>query len=145
MEFPILTASPGLPPETSTQAQMCRWHFALGKRTRLGSKARRLFIQADDGKCLIYVPVIVLWEAAVLAGRGYIKIPQRFDHWCRAVENGPGFAIAALDWLDVDEARKLPFADPYDCLITATALRHGMPLITGDHAIAESGLVETIW
>jgi PIN domain nuclease of toxin-antitoxin system len=120
-------------------------YFAQGKRALLGPKAKRIFLQADDGKCLVYVPVIVLWEAALLAERGYIKIPQRFDHWCRSIEHGRGFAIAALDWLDVDEARKLPFDDPYDCLIAGTALRHDMPLITRDHAIIDSGLVETIW
>lgn len=120
-------------------------YFAQGKRARLGRMARRVFLQADEGRCLIYIPVIVLWEVALLAGRGYIEIPQRFDHWCRSLENGPGFAIAPLEWFDVDEARKLPYADPYDCLIAGAALRHDMPLITGDKAIVDSGLVRTIW
>jgi PIN domain nuclease of toxin-antitoxin system len=120
-------------------------YFAQGKPSLLGPKASRIFSQADQGKCLIYLPVLVLWEAALLAARGYIKIPQRFDHWCRSIENSSGFAIAALEWLDVDDARKLPFPDPFDCLIAGTALRHGMPLITRDEAIILSGLVETIW
>jgi PIN domain nuclease of toxin-antitoxin system len=120
-------------------------YFAQGRRAFLGPKVRRLFQQADEGKCLIYVPVIVLWEVAILAARSYIQIPQRFDHWCRSIENSRGFAIAEFDWLDVDEARKLPFSDPYDCLIAGTAIRHEMPLITRDQIIVDSGLVETIW
>jgi len=50
-----------------------------------------------------------------------------------------------LEWLDVDAARTLPFSDPYDCLIAGTALRMGLPLITQDEEIVESGLIETVW
>lgn len=120
-------------------------YFAQGKRALLGPRSRSLFIEADEGRCLIYVPAIVLWEVAILVARGYIQIPQRFDHWCRGIENSPGFAMAALEWLDVDEARKLPFSDPFDCLIAGSAIRREMPLITRDRAIMESGLVDTIW
>ena len=40
---------------------------------------------------------------------------------------------------------ELPFDDPFDCLIAGTALRIGVPLITKDTVISESGLVETVW
>ena len=120
-------------------------YFAQRKHALLGPKARRLFMQADEGKCLIYIPAIVLWEVATLVARNYIQIPQRFDHWCRSIENSPGFTVAALEWLDVDEARKLPFPDPFDCLIAGSAIRHQMPLITRDRAIIDSRLIETIW
>jgi PIN domain len=56
------------------------------------------------------------------------------------IENSAGFAIMPLDWLDVEEARKLRFADPYDCLIAGTAIRLNMPLITRDHVIVDSKL-----
>jgi prevent-host-death family protein len=48
-------------------------------------------------------------------------------------------------WEDVNEARTLPFDDPFDCLIAGTAIRMGMPLITKDAAMCDSGLLETIW
>ena len=56
-----------------------------------------------------------------------------------------GFQIQPLLWEDVNEARGLPFDDPFDCLIAGTALRIGVPLITKDTVISESGLLETVW
>jgi len=76
--------------------------------------------------------------------RRRIELP-RFDQWCRRIEASRGFSIVALEWLDVDAARTLPFSDPYDCLIAGTALRMGLPLITQDEEIVESGLIETVW
>lgn len=119
--------------------------YAQTKHARLSSKVRRLFKAADAGRVLIHVPTIVLWEIAMLVSRRNLVIPQRFDHWCRSIENSPGFDIVPLDWLDVDAARKLPFQDPYDCLIAGTAIRLEIPLITRDKTIVESELVETLW
>jgi PIN domain nuclease of toxin-antitoxin system len=120
-------------------------YHSRGKTSQLGIKARRLFQKADSGNSLIYIPTIALWEIAVLVARRYLDLPYHFDHWCRSIENSAGFAIMPLDWLDVEEARKLPFADPYDCLIAGTAIRLNMPLITRDHVIVDSKLVETVW
>ena len=42
--------------------------------------------------------------------------------------------------------RDLPMLkDPFDRMITATALRLRVPLITADRAIAEAGVVRVIW
>ena len=120
-------------------------YHSRGKASQLGIRARRLFQKADSGNSLIYVPTIALWEIAVLVARRYLDLPYHFDHWCRSIENSAGFAIMPLDWLDVEEARRLPFADPYDCLIAGTAIRLNMPLITRDHVIVDSKLVETVW
>jgi PIN domain nuclease of toxin-antitoxin system len=35
--------------------------------------------------------------------------------------------------------------NPADCLITATALTYGVPLVTKDERIQRSGVVATIW
>jgi hypothetical protein len=51
--------------------------------------------------------------------------------------------------LDVTAAfRQIPrdaLGDPWDRFITATAMTLGLPLVTRDRRIRESGLVETIW
>jgi PIN domain nuclease of toxin-antitoxin system len=38
-----------------------------------------------------------------------------------------------------------PLRDPIDCLIAATALTHGVPLVTKDERIQRSGVVATVW
>ena len=120
------------------------FYQAFGKPTRLGRNARKLFESADVGRSLIYVPTAVLWEIAKIVDWA-VKPVRRFDHWCRTLEAHRGYAIAPLEWTDVDEARRLPFSDPLDCLIVGTAIRLGLPLITKDRLIEESGLVETVW
>jgi PIN domain nuclease of toxin-antitoxin system len=120
------------------------YHAQL-KPARLGKQARRLFLDADAGKTLIYVPAVVLWEVWMRVKDGDFSLPMRFDQWCRGLEASPGFAIAPMGWQVVDESRRYPFKDPFDCLIAGTAAYLGMPLITRDKEISESGLIETVW
>jgi PIN domain nuclease of toxin-antitoxin system len=119
--------------------------YTQAKSGRLGKRAKALFEDAEEDRKLIHVPSVVLWELSSVVMDGTISLDQRFDHWCRALDSKRGFQIQSLLWEDVNEARGLPFPDPFDCLIAGTALRLGMPLITRDAAISESGLVETIW
>jgi PIN domain nuclease of toxin-antitoxin system len=120
-------------------------YHAQMKSTRLGRKARRVFLDADDGNTLIYVPAVVLWEVWARIREGDFILPMRFDHWCRGLDASPGFVIEPLGWQIVDESRRFPFKDPFDCIIAGTATHLGMPLITKDTDISDSGLVETLW
>jgi PIN domain nuclease of toxin-antitoxin system len=104
-----------------------------------------LFTKADRGEVVIHVPTASLWEVAVLAKADVIELPTRFDRWCRSLGGSAGFALEPLLPEDVNEARHLPFPDPFDCLIAGTAIRLGVPLLTKDETIADSGLVETVW
>ena len=113
------------------------------KYSKLGNRTRRLFRDAEEGQTLIYVPSVVLWEIG--RPNGPLEPSERFDHWCRSLDSAPGYTIEPLDWQDVYEARNLPFRGPMDCLIAGTAIRLGMPLITKDVAITDSGLVQTVW
>jgi PIN domain nuclease of toxin-antitoxin system len=120
-------------------------HYAFVKKSALGKDSRKAFEKADAGETIIYVPSVVLWEISLLAELGRIHLRQTFEHWCRALENKKGFSIVSLDWLDIKEARQLPFSDPMDCFIAGTALRLDVPLITKDREIADSNLVQTVW
>ena len=118
-------------------------HYA--RKSLLGKDARRVFEKADAGETIVFIPSVVLWEVSNLAKSGRIRLPQSFEHWCRSFDSKPGFSIVSLDWLDVQEARHLPFAEPIDCFIAGTALRLDAPLITKDREIVDSNLVPTIW
>jgi PIN domain nuclease of toxin-antitoxin system len=120
-------------------------YYVEKKRARLGKDARRIFEHADERETLIYVPTAVLWEISRRLAEGALVFPVNFDQWCRALDKADGFSIAALEWQDVSEARRFPFKDPFDCLIAGTAAHLGVPLITKDAEIRDSGLVETIW
>jgi PIN domain nuclease of toxin-antitoxin system len=120
------------------------WH-AQGKTGRMGKQARRLFDHAEQGSALIYVPSVVLWEISLLSIKGKLRFTMRFDQWCRQLQDSTGFEIHLLEWEDIHEAREMPFSDPFDGMIAATAARLNIPLITKDVEISESGKVETIW
>ena len=120
-------------------------YFAQMKPARLGRRARRLFRDAEDGRSLIYIPAIVLWEVWMRVVEGDFTLPMRFDHWCRGFDEAPGFAVEPLNWRCIDESRQFSFNDPFDCLIAGTDAHLGMPLITKDADISDSDLIETIW
>src|SRR5687768_9953628 len=103
-------------------------YYAASKHARLGRESRRLFKRAEAGTVVIYVPAIVLWEVWQRVSEGAIVLPSRFEHWCRALESSPGFAIEPLTWQAVDHSRQFRFKDPFDCLIAGTASHLGMPL-----------------
>ena len=107
-------------------------YYAASKHAKLGRDSRRLFKAAETGTVLIYIPAVVLWEVWQTVSEGAVVLPSRFDHWCRALESNPGFAIEPLTWQAVDHSRQFRFKDPFDCLIAGTASHLGMPLITKD-------------
>ena len=127
-----------------TDTHPLAWYVGL-KQARFGRRSLRLFEDAKSAKTVIFIPTAVLWEIADLGKAGLLELPSRFDHWCRNLDSDPGFAIEPLTWSDVDEARRLPFNDPFDCLIVGAAIRLDCPLITKDEAIVDSKLVETVW
>src|SRR5262245_40799688 len=100
-------------------------HYAQRKHSKLGRRALQLFKDADEAKTVIHIPTVVLWEIACLIRAGFVKLPNRFDHWCRDLNGKRGFIVEPLSAEDVNEGRLLPFPDPFDCLIAGTALRLG--------------------
>jgi PIN domain nuclease of toxin-antitoxin system len=120
-------------------------YYVAEKPSRLGKHARRIFQKAENHQALIYVPTTVLWEMSRRLAEGSITFSMPFDQWCRSLEAHAGFSVAALEWQDVDEARRFGFKDPFDCLIAGTAARLKMPLITKDTQISGSGRIETVW
>ena len=120
-------------------------YYTDEKLKRLGKNARRVFQKAESNSALIYVPTVALWEVSQRLAEGTLTLSMAFDEWCHELDATGGFSIAALEWQDVHEARRFRFRDPFDCLIAGTAARLGMPLITKDARICESGLIETVW
>jgi PIN domain nuclease of toxin-antitoxin system len=120
-------------------------HYSFTRKPLLGKNARKIFEKADVGETIVFIPSVVLWEVSLLAELGRIHLNQSFEHWCRSLDNKSGFSIVSLEWLDIKEARHLPFSDPIDRFIAGTAVRLDVPLITKDRGIVESNRLQTIW
>jgi PIN domain nuclease of toxin-antitoxin system len=120
--------------------------FSTGDLRRMSARCRRIFERAEEQRDRVHVPVICFFEVALLLERGRLQSQLSFEDWHRLIAAHPGLPIEALEWDDIREARGLVrLADPFDRLITGTALRLDVPLLTNDERIRASGAVRTVW
>jgi len=119
--------------------------YASDTHRQLSRKALRVFNSASRAESLIYIPVFVLWEIAMLLRIGRISLREPYPVWVENLSSQRGFALPPLDVRVLSEAYSYPFADPFDSVITATAQVMDLPLITRDSVISDSELVEIYW
>jgi PIN domain nuclease of toxin-antitoxin system len=121
-------------------------HHITGRQRRLGRRARDIFDRADRGLDTIIVPFTVLEEVLLLSEVGKIHIPLPFREFVISLDKADNVDLAVNDTAVLLEAAIFATTrDPYDRMIIAQARVAGLPLITGDGKIQESGLVRTVW
>jgi PIN domain nuclease of toxin-antitoxin system len=93
------------------------------------------------------VSAVTAWEIAVLHQRRRIEINRDALLWIRDLETTRNLIVLPITTEIGVRAAELHdvLRDPIDCLIAATALMHGVPLVTKDERIQRSGVVTTIW
>lgn len=103
--------------------------------------------KAFDTAGLVAVSAISVREIAILHGRKRITIATDPIEWLRDLEETRGLRVLPIPTAVSLRAAELHeiLRDPMDCLIAATALTHGVPLVTKDERIQRSGVVATIW
>lgn len=128
-----------------TDAHALIW-YAQSERRKLGPVARKIFDAADDGKAVVYVPVVVLAEISESIQKGKIRLGRPFSGWAEELLASKQFVPVDLTWEIVQRAEEL-YAIPErgDRLIAATAAQLGFPLITRDPEIAAAAGVEVVW
>lgn len=120
------------------------FHAAGGGK--LGPKAKALFEGAEDGRTIVYVPAAVLWEVSLLARIVRINLRRPVREFFADLFSNPAYQPHDLTPAQVFDADELRFTrDPFDGLIVAAARDLGLPLVTRDGAIRESGSVRAIW
>jgi PIN domain nuclease of toxin-antitoxin system len=121
-------------------------HHVTGRRSRLGRKALRVFDAVKRGRDIMVVPFTVLEEVMLLSEIGTIRLPLPFREFVVSIRQAENFDLGVNDTdLLLEAATFTTVRDPYDRLIIAQARVAGLPLITGDEQIQESGLVRTVW
>jgi PIN domain nuclease of toxin-antitoxin system len=118
---------------------------AAGSR-RLGRRAAAMFEAAERRSALIYVPVAVMWESALLSWVGRIDLQRSPADFFGDLFSNPAYQPLDLTpelVYAADAAR--PNRDPFDALICAAARHLELPLLTRDGEIRRSGLVTVIW
>ena len=124
------------------------WYLLDDPDRRLSPAALTALEQAEstDGIDVSVASVVDLWY--VIRTRGTFTDDQLNE--VLGLLHDPKTSLeAAPITLDVTaKFRQIPrdaLGDPWDRFITATAMALGLPLVTRDRRIRESGLVETIW
>jgi PIN domain nuclease of toxin-antitoxin system len=119
--------------------------YATNRHANLSWKALSAFNGASRDEALIYIPSFVFWEIALLLKVGRISLKEGYGDWADHLVAQPGFDIAPFSVEVTSEAYTYPFSDPFDAVITATAKVMELALITRDHDITDSGLVDIHW
>jgi PIN domain nuclease of toxin-antitoxin system len=121
-------------------------HHVTGRKQRLGRRARSIFDRSDRGANTIVVRFSVLEEVLLLTEAGRVQIPLPFREFVISLDISVNVELAANDTaVLLESAMFTTIRDPYDRMIIAQARVAGLPLITGDGEIHDSGLVRTVW
>jgi PIN domain nuclease of toxin-antitoxin system len=113
---------------------------------KLGPRARAHFQASERREALTYIPAAVIWEVSLLARVVRINLHRPVRDFFADLFSNPAYQPLTLTADQVYLADELRFTrDPFDALICAAARDLGLPLLTRDVAIRESGTVEVIW
>jgi PIN domain nuclease of toxin-antitoxin system len=133
----------GLPEVILLDTHVVIWFLSEG--SRLSTRARDAISQARGAGGLA-VASVTLYELAQLAACGRITVRPSVDALlnevtqCFAIRNITAHIALASTQFNAPYPR-----DPMDRLIGATALVEGIPLVTADERIQNSGQIQTIW
>ena len=114
----------------------------VGGKSELSAKARAVLNARPIG-----IAAITCFEITQLTERGRFALDREVTDWLEDVVALPQVAVLPLTMDVAVTAGKLrdPLRDPIDRIIVATVLHLGVPLVTKDRKIIESGVVPTIW
>jgi PIN domain nuclease of toxin-antitoxin system len=113
---------------------------------QLSVKAREAIVEARiEGEPLLYSP-LSLYEIAYAAGRKRLRLNSATAKFIAMVEAKLEPApISTAILLCAAELAEPFHGDPFDRVITATAVVHGFTLITHDLQIRRAGACKTLW
>ena len=121
-------------------------YHLIGQSRRLGRRARAVFDRAERGRDTILIPFTALEEVMLLTEVGKIHLPMPFRDLLISFMQADNFDLGVNDAQVLLEAAALTgIKDPYDRLIVSQARVAGLPLLTGDEEIQDSGLVRVVW
>lgn len=118
--------------------------FYLTDFSKLKARAKAAFNRFDNGEAVLFVPWIVIAELFWLARK--LASNMDFSAEFQKLRNHP-----QIIFIELDAEQVLNFPKPgkitemHDRIIAGVAYKFGIPLITRDQNIKDSGYVRTIW
>ncbi len=117
--------------------------WCLADDHRLGKNVHALVSSSSRNDLVI--SDVVLLETSLLVTRGRLRVEGGEEAFLESI--AASFRVLPIDprIARLAATLDLPHGDPFDRVITATALVHGIPLATRDRQIVASGKVEVVW
>lgn len=114
---------------------------------RLAPAQRRVLDQTEASGASLGISAITLWELAMLASRERIQAPGPIDVWLAELERDPAIEVLSItgriSFESVQLGSRFP-GDPADRIIAATAICHGLTLLTADRRIRDAAIVAVL-
>ena len=123
------------------------WIWWISNIEKLSPKALNAINKARSESSIV-ISSISTWKIALLVEKGRLELSVSVRDWVRKTEGLPFVRFAPVDNTISLRSVSLPgefHAEPADCIITATAMTMGIPLVTRDEKILGYPHVNTIW
>lgn len=121
------------------------WVWWVGETGDLSRAAERAISEAEQ----IGISTISCWEVAMLVARGRLELTLEAGRWVETALAMPRVVELQLDARTAVRAggldrKKFP-GDPADRIIYATAVEHGVPLVSQDTKITDFDSARVVW
>jgi PIN domain nuclease of toxin-antitoxin system len=119
------------------------WLWSVANSERL---SRRLFRAINDPRNELWISPISTWEIVVLYEKGRLKLADGPESWAqKAMSRAPLREAPVTHEIELaTRSVALPHRDPADRLLVATALIHGLTLVTADRYLGRSKQVPVL-
>jgi len=115
----------------------------LSKSGKITEKVKKIFTEADNGKCKLFVSTISFMEILYLSERN--RIPVSLEEVIEKIRLSTIYEVIDLSTEIVIEAKSVDFYEMHDRLILATAKYLNIPIISSDSKFKEVYGISVIW
>lgn len=114
----------------------CTFLWIVADAPALSRRARELF-QSPDNE--VYLSVASAWEIAVKHGIGRLPLPMGPERFVPEMRERNGIATLPIDEESALHVARLPAVhrDPFDRMIVAQAIVHGLTILTPDPLVIQ--------
>jgi PIN domain nuclease of toxin-antitoxin system len=121
----------------------CAFLWIASDSPRLSKAAAAAFLDRDNER---YLSSASAWEIAIKYVSGKLPLPERPDVFVPRVRQASGIEPLDMDEESALHAGRLPglHSDPFDRMLVAQAIVHGMTILTPDAEI-ERYAVRVLW
>lgn len=114
----------------------CTFLWIVSGSTRVPARVREVF---QDPGTEVFLSVASAWEIALKHEGGRLPLPAPPDRFVPAEREAHGIASLAIDEVSALHVTRLPLLhrDPFDRLIVAQAIAHGLTILTPDPLVTQ--------